>query len=224
MENFVPVVSTSKTNVQVWDVRHKLFRSSLFSGNEGVGENHVILRDLELCTAFIMRCSYEHMWVVCKEWLAVFLRQVHFQSRRKALPEMRLKFYFKFDEVVCTRHMTVNVTLLCWKKLRDRSARFPSFCCVEHNNTSDTSYTTQRDFRRLPLHSKHIIVSNWHQAIIGFFSLFLFSLLKCCTCLNQRFCASESHNDSFGFSSRSYPEGSPLSFHHRKLPPLPLFR
>lgn len=192
MENFVPVVSTSKTNVQVWDVRHKLFRSSLFSGNEGVGENHVILRDLELCTAFIMRCSYEHMWVVCKEWLAVFLRQVHFQSRRKALPEMRLKFYFKFDEVVCTRHVTVNVTLLCWKKLRDRSARFPSFCCVEHNNTSDTSYTTQRDFRRLPLHSKHIIVSNWHQAIIGFFSLFLFSLLKCCTCLNKRFCASES--------------------------------
>ena len=192
MENFVPVVSTSKTNVQVWDVRHKLFRSSLFSGNEGVGENHVILRDLELCTAFIMRCSYEHMWVVCKEWLAVFLRQVHFQSRRKALPEMRLKFYFKFDEVVCTRHVTVNVTLLCWKKLRDRSARFPSFCCVEHNNTSDTSYTTQRDFRRLPLHSKHIIVSNWHQAIIGFFSLFFFSLLKCCTCLNQRFCAWES--------------------------------
>lgn len=174
MENFVPVVSTSKTNVQVWDVRHKLFRSSLFSGNEGVGENHVILRDLELCTAFIMRCSYEHMWVVCKEWLAVFLRQVHFQSRRKALPEMRLKFYFKFDEVVCTRHVTVNVTLLCWKKLRDRSARFPSFCCVEHNSTSDTSYTTQRDFRRLPLHSKHIIVSNWHQAIIGFFSLFFF--------------------------------------------------
>lgn len=192
MENFVPVVSTSKTNVQVWDGRHKLFRSSLFSGNEGVGENHVILRDLELCTAFIMRCSYEHMWVVCKEWLAVFLRQVHFQSRRKALPEMRLKFYFKFDEVVCTRHVTVNVTLLCWKKLRDGSARFPSFCCVEHNSTSDTSYTTQRDFRRLPLHSKHIIVSNWHQAIIGFFSLFLFSLLKCCTCLNQRFCASES--------------------------------
>ena len=192
MENFVPVVSTSKTNVQVWDGRHKLFRSSLFSGNEGVGENHVILRDLELCTAFIMRCSYEHMWVVCKEWLAVFLRQVHFQSRRKALPEMRLKFYFKFDEVVCTRHVTVNVTLLCWKKLRDRSARFSSFCCVEHNNTSDTSYTTQRDFRRLPLHSKHIIVSNWHQAIIGFFSLFFFSLLKCCTCLNKRFCASES--------------------------------
>ena len=192
MENFVPVVSTSKTNVQVWDGRHKLFRSSLFSGNEGVGENHVILRDLELCTAFIMRCSYEHMWVVCKEWLAVFLRQVHFQSRRKALPEMRLKFYFKFDEVVCTRYVTVNVTLLCWKKLRDRSARFPSFCCVEHNNTSDTSYTTQRDFRRLPLHSKHIIVSNWHQAIIGFFSLFFFSLLKCCTCLNQRFCAWES--------------------------------
>lgn len=192
MENFVPVVSTSKTNVQVWDGRHKLFRSSLFSGNEGVGENHVILRDLELCTAFIMRCSYEHMWVVCKEWLAVFLRQVHFQSRRKALPEMRLKFYFKFDEVVCTRHVTVNVTLLCWKKLRDRSARFPSFCCVEHNNTSDTSYTTQRDLRRLPLHSKHIIVSNWHQGIIGFFSLFFFSLLKCCTCLNKRFCASES--------------------------------
>ena len=61
MENFVSVVSTSKTNVQVRDVRHKLFRSSLFSGNEGVGENHVILRDLELCTAFIMRCSYEHM-------------------------------------------------------------------------------------------------------------------------------------------------------------------
>lgn len=73
----------------------------------------MILGDLGLCTAGIMRCSYGDMRTVHKEWFAVFIHEMHLNLGRKLVPLLRVKFYVKLDEVLGTSHVTVNEMSFC---------------------------------------------------------------------------------------------------------------